>query len=208
MNFKRGSICIVLMGCMVFVPLNDVAAYPQPATPPYPSSIKQQVERMGVGAEVKLKLAGGEKLRGYLQAIDDQGFLLEKGQQKSQRRIAYEQVARVTPASLVYRASGSPDPIAASRVVAGLGAGHHIVVKTTDGREYHGNIQVIGEDHFVMVPDHQTASVQISYTRVHYVEQNLSKGAKIAIVVVIVVVVVVGIVIAANAHPNPGNIGI
>ena len=198
MNFKRDSICIGLMGCMLLVPINDVAAYPQPATQSNLNSVKQQVEQIGVGAEVKLKLAGGEKLRGNLQAIDDQGFVLDRGQQKSHRRIAYDQVARVTLASLAYRASGAPDPMAASRVVAGLGAGHHIVVKTTDGKEYHGNIQMIGEDHFVMVPDHQTASVQIAYTQVHYVEQNLSHGAKIAIIVVgfvaflLIITVVVG----------------
>jgi ribosome maturation factor RimP len=191
MNFTRDSICIGLIGCMLLIPINDVAAYPQPATPSNLSSVQQQVEQIGVGAEVKLKLAGGEKVRGNIQAIDDQGFVLGSGQQKSHRRITYDQVARVTLASLVYRASGAPDPIAASRVVAGLGAGHHIVVKTTEGKEYHGNIQVIGEDHFVMVPDHQTASVQIAYTQVHYVEQNLSKGAKIAIVVAIVVAVAV-----------------
>ena len=191
MNFKRDSICIGLVGCMLLLPINDVAAYPQPATASNLSSVKQQVEQIGVGAEVKLKLAGGEKVRGNIQAIDDQGFVLDSGQQASHRRINYGQVARVTLASLVYRASGVPDPIAASRVVAGLGAGHHIVVKTTEGKEYHGNIQVIDEDHFVIVPDHQTASVQIAYTQVHYVEQNLSKGAKIAIVVAIVVVVAV-----------------
>jgi ribosome maturation factor RimP len=185
---------------MLLIPINDVAAYPQPATPSNLSSVQQQVEQIGVGAEVKLKLAGGEKVRGNIQAIDDQGFILGSGQQKSHRRITYDQVARVMLASLVYRASGAPDPIAASRVVAGLGAGHHIVVKTTEGKEYHGNIQVIGEDHFVMVPDHQTASVQIAYTQVHYVEQNLSKGAKIAIVVVVVAVVVtlVALKVACN----------
>ena len=195
MNFKRDSICIGLMGCILLLPINDVAAYPQPATPSAVTSVKQQVEQIGVGAEVKVKLAGGEKVRGNIQAIDDQGFVLDRGQKASHRRINYDQVARVTLASLVYRATGVPDPIAASRVVEGLGAGHHIVVKTTEGREYHGNIQVIGEDHFVMVPDHQTASVQIAYAQVHYVEQNLSKGAKIAIVVA--VVVVVAVVIAA-----------
>ncbi len=201
MNFKRDSICIGLMGCMLLAPINDVAAYPQLATPSNLSSVKQQVEQIGVGAEVKLKLAVGEKLRGNLQAIDDQSFVLDRGRQKSHRRITYDQVARVTLARLVYRASGAPDPIAASRVVAGLGAGHHIVVKTTDGKEYHGNIQMIGEDHFVVVPDHQTASVQIAYTQVHYVEQNLSKGAKIAIVVAVVVVVaaVVALVVVKAA---------
>ena len=149
------------------------------------------MQQIGVGAEVKLKLAGGEKVRGNIQAMDDQGFVLDSGQQASHRRINYDQVARVALASLVYRATGVPDPIAASRVVLGLGAGHHIVVKTTEGKEYHGNIQVIGEDHFVIVPDHQTGSVQIAYTQVRYVEQNLSKGAKIAIVVGVIVVVAV-----------------
>ena len=190
MNYKRDSICLVLMGCMLLVPISDLAAYPQPATPSNPDSVKQQVEQIGVGAEVKLKLAGGEKLRGNLHEIDDQGFILDSGQQAKSRRISFDQVAQVTLASLTYRASGAPDPIAAGRVVAGLGVGHHIVVKTTDGREYHGNIQVIAEDHFVMVPDNQTASVQIAYTQIHYLEQNLSKSAKIAIVVVVVVVVV------------------
>ena len=191
MNFKRDSICIGLIGCMLLIPINDVAAYPQPATQSNLNSVKQQVEQIGVGAEVKLKLAGGEKLRGDIQAIDDQGFVLDSGKQASRRRLTYDQVARVMLASLVYRATGVPDSIAAGRVVAGLGVGHHIVVKTTEGREYHGNIQMIGEDHFVMVPDHQTASVQIAYTQVHYVEQNLSKGAKIAIVVAVVLAVVV-----------------
>ena len=194
MNLKRDSICIGLMGCMLLVPINDVAAYPQPATSSNVNSVKQQVEQIGVGAEVKLKLAGGEKLRGDIQAIDDQGFVLDSRKQALHRRITYDQVARVMLANLAYRATGVPDPIAACRVVAALGAGHHIVVKTTEGREYHGNIQMIGEDHFVMVPDHQTASVQIAYTQVHYVEQNLSKGAKIAIVVVVVLAVVAAVV--------------
>jgi small nuclear ribonucleoprotein (snRNP)-like protein len=201
MNFKKDSICIGLIGCLLLAPLNDVAAYPKPATPSNLNSVKQQVEQFGVGAEVKIKLAGGEKLGGNLQAIDDQGFVLDRGQQKSYRRITYDQVARVRLASLVYRASGAPDPIEASRVVAGLGVGHHIVVKTTEGREYHGNLQMIGEDRFVMMTDHPPTSVPIAYTQVHYVEQNLSKGAKIVIVVTVVlaiVVVVAAVVVKAG----------
>jgi hypothetical protein len=73
MNVIRDSICTGLMGCILMLPLNDVAAYPQPATSSNLSSIKQQVRQIGVGAEVKLKLAGGEKVRGCIQAMDDQG---------------------------------------------------------------------------------------------------------------------------------------
>ena len=50
---------------------------------------------------------------------------------------------------------------------------------------------MIGEAYFVIVPDHQTGSVQIAYTQVRYVEQNLSKGAKIVIVVGVILVVAV-----------------
>lgn len=139
---------------------------------------------------MSVKLAGGEKVRGNIQAMDNQGFVLDS-ERISHRRINYDQVVQVKLASFVYRATGAPDPIAAGRVVRALGAGHHIVVKTTGGKEYHGNIQVIGEEGFNIVPDHQTASVQIAYTRVHYVEQNLSKRAKIAIVVGVVVAVAV-----------------
>jgi len=54
------------MGCILTLPLNDVAAQPQPTTPSNLSSIKQQVHQIGTGEEVKLKLAGGEKVRGNI----------------------------------------------------------------------------------------------------------------------------------------------
>ena len=194
MNFKRNLICMGLVGGIFLLPINDFAASPPPARRASGIvSVKQQVGQIGVGGEVKVKLAGGEKLRGSIQAIDDQGFVLDRGQQASYRRIEYDQVAKVTLANLVYRAKGIPDPLAVSRVVGGLGVGHHIVVETTEGKKYRGNIQVIGEDDFVMVPDHQTAPVQIAYAQVHYLEQNLTKGAKIAIIVAVVFLVAVAI---------------
>jgi hypothetical protein len=90
MNVIRDSICVGLMGCILILPLNNVAAQPQPTTPSNLSSIKQQVQQIGIGAEVKLKLAGGEKVRGNIQAMDDQGFVLGSGQQASHRRINYD----------------------------------------------------------------------------------------------------------------------
>jgi hypothetical protein len=54
------------MGCILTLPLNDVAAQPQPTTPSNLSSIKQQVHQIGTGEEVKLKLAGGEKVCGNI----------------------------------------------------------------------------------------------------------------------------------------------
>jgi hypothetical protein len=39
-----------------------------------PASIQQRIEELGVGAKVGVKLAGGQKLRGLIEAIDDHGF--------------------------------------------------------------------------------------------------------------------------------------
>jgi Holliday junction resolvasome RuvABC endonuclease subunit len=74
-----------------------------------------------------------------------------------------------------------------------LGVGHHIQVKTTAGKEYHGNIQAIESDLFTLLPDHQTAPVQIAFVEMQYVEQNLSNGAWIAIAVGVAAGVVVAI---------------
>jgi hypothetical protein len=115
-------------------------------------------------------------------ALGEDGFELKTKSGDGPRQIAYNNVNEVKLAKLKYRAKGTPDAVEARRVVLGLGVGHHIQLKTTPGKEYHGNIQVIGADSFTMLPDHQTAPVQIAFSDVQYVEQNLSTGAKVAIV--------------------------
>jgi hypothetical protein len=91
-------------------------------------------------------------------------------------------VAQLRLAKLTYRASGQVDPAEAKRVVAGLGVGKHIMVKTAAGQEFHGNIQAIEPDQFIMLPDHQAAPVQIAYNDVRQLGPNLSTGAKIGII--------------------------
>jgi len=82
--------------------------------------------------------------------------------------------------------------------VLGLGVGHHIQVKTTTGKEYHGNIQTIDTDTFTLLPDRQTVSVEIPFSQVQYVEQNLSTVAKIAIAVVVVATIVVAVILVKS----------
>jgi len=76
-------------------------------------------------------------------------------------------------------------------VVAALGIGKHIGVKTTGGREFHGHIQLIEPDSFTMLPDREAAPVQIAYGEVKYVEKNLSLGATVVLVVLIAAAVIV-----------------
>jgi ribosome maturation factor RimP len=106
---------------------------------------------------VGLKLAGGEKLRGSISAIDEQGLVLSE-RNRPVRHIAYDEVAQLRLAERAYRATGESDPAAARRIVVNLGVGRHAAVKFA-GKELHGHIQAIEADHFTLMPDRQTAPV-------------------------------------------------
>jgi ribosome maturation factor RimP len=160
------------------------------------SSIQRQVSDFGVGANLNLKLAGGKKLRGAVEAIDDAGFLVSE-RDKPGVRLRYSDVAQVKLANRAYRANGQPDPLGARRVVLNLGVGRHAVVKFA-GQELHGHIQSIGADAFTLLPDRETSPVQIAYSDVTYVEKNLSLGGTIVLVVLIVAAVVVISAVAAT----------
>jgi ribosome maturation factor RimP len=181
----RRSISAGLVCCLYHISLIQALT----AAPAFnPASIKQQVEDFGVGAKVGMKLAGGERLRGSIEAVDEQGFVVSVRNGPS-HRIAYDQVAQVKLNQRAYRAKDETDPAAARRVVVGLGVGRHAVVKFS-GRELHGNIQSIDETHFTLMPDHETAPVEIPFDQVRYVEKNITLGSTIVLVVLIVAAVV------------------
>jgi len=191
------AIVIALVFCIGILPVSDVAALAAD-TPAGPEQVKQQVDEFGVGANLKVKLADGKKLKGLVVSLGEDGFALKGKSADAPRHIAYNNVNEVKLAKLKYRAKGTPDAVEARRVVLGLGVGHHIQVKATAGKEYHGNIQAIESDLFTLLPDHQTAPVQIAFAEVQYVEQNLSNGAWIAIAVGVAAGVVVAILVLVS----------
>ena len=193
-----------LVFCMLVLPFSDLQTSLGATTPFDPSSVKQQVDQFGVGANVKLKLAGGKMLRGSIQAIEDGSLFLTTGGASTPQRIAFDQIAQVKLAKITYKASGQPDYLEVRRVVTALGVGKHIMVRTTRGNEYHGNIQAIDQEHLVMLPDLQSAPVQVGYDEVSAIGPNLSKAAKIAILVVIAVVVIVAIIAVQNRNKIGG----
>ena len=171
----------------------------QASTPVNPASMKEKVDLFGVGAKVKLRLAGGEKLRGSIETITDETFSFTPGPGAPQRQIAYDQLADLDLAKRVYHAQGQPDPIEAKRVVVALGVGKHVVVKTSAGKEFHGHIQAIEPDNFTLLADRAVEPVQIPYGEVRHVEKNLSAGATLVLVILIIAVVaVVSTAVAKN----------
>lgn len=180
--------------CVMLLPISDLTAAP----PLSVDVVKKELDQYGLGANLKLKLEDGKTVKGSLIALGDDGLQLRSKPGAEPRLIAYNKVSEVRPAKLVYRAKGQVDPHEARRVVLGLHVGHHIQVKTTAGKEYHGNIQAIDSDTFTMLPDHQASPVQISFTDVQYVEQNLSKGAWMAIALGLVGFIVLAVILGAK----------
>jgi hypothetical protein len=152
--------------------------------------LKEKVELFGVGANVKVKLANGQKVKGPISSIVDTGFALAPEPGAISRSINYDQVSELTLVSKRYRTSGSPDASEARRVIAALGAGNHVVVRTSE-LKIHGQIMAVERDHFVILPDDQAKPVQIAYQDVQQAGKNMSVLSKIGLAAIIVVAIVV-----------------
>ena len=197
MHRIRKNAVIGLVFCLLQLSLAD-AAWSADTTVPNPTLTRQRVDQFGVGAKVKVELTNGQKVKGPIQSIEEGGFVLAaKGE--SPTRVPYGDVAKVNLAKNTYKASGQPDSVEVRRVVAELGVGHHIMVKTSEAKEYHGNIVAIAADSFTILPDHTTAPVQIAFNSVQQMGPNLSKESWIAISVLAGVAVVVIVIVAIRA---------
>jgi len=192
-----------LVVCLMYLPLADVGLAANDTRLPNPGLTKQQLDHFGVGAKVKVELTNGKKYRGFIQSIGDGEFLLASAKAGSPTQVSYGDVAKLNLAKNTYKAPGQPDAVEVRRVAAELGVGHHIMVKTSEAKEYHGNIVALGAESFAILPDHQAAAVQIAYGQTQQMGPNMSKGEKIAIVVlagVAIAVTIFTVWFAENVH--------
>jgi len=200
----RRCAVVCLMVCLFYLPLADLGCAGTENAPPDAFLTKQRVGQLGVGAKVKIELTDGSELQGSIQSIDEHAFYLAPDPSGSLSRVTYEQVAHLKGVKITYNAKGKPpDATEVKRVAAALGVGHHIVVKTSDSKEFHGNILVLDTDSFTMLPDQATSPVQIAYSQTVQMGPNLSKASKIAIIALVAVAVVVAAIaihFAENIH--------
>ena len=159
--------------------------------------LKQRLELFGVGAELKVKLANGDQMRGSVERLGDDRFLLLSEKGGAPREIAYTELANVNYPHRGYKVEGVQDPIAAKRMIVQLGVGEHIMVKTPTDKT-HGHIRQINGDHFLVQADGETTTRQIAYSEIQKVHENLSFGATIAIVVGIAAAVVLILVLSGE----------
>jgi small nuclear ribonucleoprotein (snRNP)-like protein len=161
----------------------DWVATLRAATPPGPLVARRQVQLLGVGAAVNIRLRGGEKVEGSIGAIDADSFDSTRSRGAVPRRIVFSEVTELKVAQSTYRSSGSQNADEVRRVVTALGLGQHVAVRAMSGKTFRGHIQRIDADHFQLLLDRQAGSVDIAYGDVQRVGPNSSKGKTIAIIV-------------------------
>jgi len=199
----RKYVVLGLAVCAIYLPMADTGLAATDTRLPNPGLTKQRLAEFGVGAKVRVELTNGKKYRGSIQSIGDGEFLLASAMAGSPKQVPYGGVAKLNLANNTYKATGQPDAVEVRRVAAELGVGHHIMVKTSEVKEYHGNIVALGAESFTMLPDHQAAPVQIAYGRTYQLGPNMSKGEKIAIIVLAGVAIAVTVIVvwfAENVH--------
>lgn len=165
---------------------------------PNPDVLKQRVEQFGVGTELKVKLSNGQSVRGSVESVGDESFVVALKDNGGSREVSYDELRKVNYPRRGYKAEGHPDPVAAKRMVVQLGVGEHIMVQTGPDTKLRGHIREIHDDHFVILPDQQNAGVQVPYQSILKVNKNLSLGGTIAVLVGIAAVVVVILILTNN----------
>ena len=144
--------------------------------------VKARVADLGVGTEVTVIRKQGEPVKGRIEAIEDEVFVLNPKRGTSQRT-SYGEVQRIDPVRLSYRQAGQSDPAEVRRVVVGLGIGKKIKMTTSDQRRVQGRIQTIEKDNFAFADSATGATHKLAYSDVTRLQaKGLSTGAKVAII--------------------------
>ena len=139
---------------------------------------KTRVSDFGVGAKVVLWLKGGENLKGKIDSISDDDFLLAT-KEPSPRHIKYDAVTQLQLAKLSYKTAGQPDRTAVKRVVVALGTGNNARLTLAGGKKLQGHIQKIEQDNFTLV-DSKNGSTTVAYGDVTRIEKKGFPGWGIA----------------------------
>jgi hypothetical protein len=102
--------------------------------------------------------------------------------------LATKQAESVSPdltKQQVSKGRKQPDAAKMKRVAERLGVGHHVMVKTAETKEYHGNIVALGAESFAILPDRTSQPVQIAYHDVQELGSSMTRRKGIIIAAVV-----------------------
>jgi hypothetical protein len=147
-NMFKKTISLVLAGTLMHTAAgleSILAASNAEKQAEHAGQVKTTVSQLGVGAEVMVMLKNEPSIRGKVQGIEDENFLLSRKGDARPRSIRYAQVSQVNLAKLSYRAAGSPDATEVRRVVAAIGRDKQAELMLADGKRFQGRFKTSNE---------------------------------------------------------------
>jgi hypothetical protein len=187
---SRKITSIFLMACLIGLSTAYPAVGAEGQSPEGRELLKQKVELLGTGANLRVTLADGQKMKGHVSSLEDTGFTLKPRKGGISRQVSYGEITELALLTKSYRASGAPDASEARRVIVALGVGQHVMVRTAE-MKIHGQITAVDRDHFVVLPDDQANPVQIAYQNVEQAGKNLGILSTIGLIVVAIAVIAI-----------------
>jgi len=200
----------LVIGLLV-LPFNEWAVALDEGSQPKPAGIEQPKATLR-GPEVKVKLAGGKKVQGCIIAVDEGVFRVAPRRGGPATQIESARVTRLGFGKATCPGSGESSALLAKQVVGRLNSVKRVRVRTTNGNEYRGAIQWLGDDSFTLLPRNGAEPVEIAYSDVRAAEEKAEEhGAlkKVAIVGLVVLAVgVLALCAATGSDCNPGHVAL
>ena len=195
--FKK-SIAHFLVSALFLLLINTPSVPAQSNT-----TLQQGAENAGVGAYLEIKLKGGSRLEGRIEALEPTQVMLTVSNSSSPQPIRYDQIAQLKSLHRkLYRAKGKPDIFLVRQAVETLGVGEHVMVRTAGDVIRRGNIKAIDAAQFTIRLDTNGEPATIQFSEVFEIHEN----PHILIIPVIIIGVVVGVialVVALTRKPSP-----
>lgn len=142
------------------------------AVPPDTEKVRERVTRAGAGQYVAIQKTDGTESAGKILDLAREDFRLLQLDGSGPTSIPYGTVVKVKVVKVrAYKTDGQPQPLHVRQAVDGLGVGAHVKAVVPNA-EYHGHIQSIGEEAFVVLPDHTSTPVTLPYREVREVRRN------------------------------------
>lgn len=167
------------------------------------NEIQQQVQNVGVGAYLEIKLKDGSKLEGRVEALEPTQITLTAHNNSAPRHIRYDEMAEIKNVHRkLYRAKGQPDVFLVRQAVETLGVGEHVMVRTAGNVIRRGNIKAIDGEHFTIRLDTNGEPATIQFREVYEIHEN-PHLVIIPVIIIGAVAGVIALVVALTRKPSP-----
>jgi small nuclear ribonucleoprotein (snRNP)-like protein len=165
---------------------------------------RQKVEKLGVGAEVRVTLNDQQQtLRGTIESFDDSSFGLRARGAGKEQTVRYVNLTLLEFTKTAYRAKGSDSsgPVTARRVAVELGIGRRVQVQTQDGKTSVGTIAKLEEEQLYLNLS-ASGPMNVSYATIRELKpKGLSVAKKLGIAAIVSGVVLILTVVALTVKP-------